>query len=49
VQLLGKYRKALLYKPDSDTPVTLELYPTEEGVGFDIDKMGVIAAIVLTP
>jgi hypothetical protein len=49
VQLLGKYSKALLYKPDSDTPVTLELYKTDEGVGVDIDKMGVVATIVLTP
>lgn len=49
VQLLGKYSKAVLYKPDGDKPVSLDLYATDEGVGFDIDKMGVSAAIVLIP
>ena len=49
IHLLGKYRKALLYRPESTTPVVLELYPTDEGVGVDVEKMGVSAAIVLTP
>ena len=49
VHLLGKYSKALLYRPESEAPVVVELYPTDEGVGLDVDQMGVIAAIVLTP
>src|SRR5262249_21972221 len=49
VHLLGKYSKAVLLQPESDRPVSLELYPTDEGVGLDIDKIGVAAAIVLTP
>jgi hypothetical protein len=49
VHLLGKYSKATLYMPDSGTPVPLELYPTDEGVGFDIDKMSFVAAVVLEP
>jgi hypothetical protein len=47
VHLLGKYGKAILYKPDG--AIVLDLYPTDEGVGFDLDQVGVIAAIVLTP
>jgi len=49
VHLLGKYRTALLYSPELKQPLVLELYPTDEGVGLDVDKMGVNAAIVLTP
>ncbi len=49
VHLLGKYSKALLYKSDSDKPMALELYTTDEGVGLDLDQLGVSAAIVLTP
>ena len=49
VHLLGKYSKALLYRAESATPVVLELYPTDEGVGLDIEQLGVNGAVVLTP
>lgn len=49
VQLLGKYKRALLYRPEVAQPVVLELYPTEEGVGVDIEKLGSAGAVVLVP
>ena len=47
VHLLGEYKKALLYRPDSAVPVTLELYKTDEGSGLDVDQLSSVAAIVL--
>jgi len=46
VHLLGKYKRARLYSPER--PVReLELYPIDEGVGVDIDRVSVCATLVL--
>jgi hypothetical protein len=46
VQFLGDYKKATLLAPDG-TAKPLEVYPTEEGGGVDIAKVGVCATIKL--
>ena len=46
--MLNRFREqALLYRPDSAVPVTLELYKTDEGSGLDVDQLSSVAAIVL--
>lgn len=49
VHLLGKYKSAKLYMPESPKPVTLELYEIDEGVGCDIDKLVSAGVLVLEP
>ena len=49
VHLLGEYRKATLYRPESPSGVNLELYKTDEGSGLDIDQMSTVAVVVLQP
>jgi hypothetical protein len=43
---LGKYRRARLYTPERGER-TLEVYPTEEGTGVDIDRISVCATLRL--
>jgi hypothetical protein len=46
VHVLGKYRSASLYRPDGD-PIPVTGYDLEEGTGFDIDRIGTVATLVL--
>ena len=46
VHLLGKFKSAKLYSPDSPVK-TIPVYDNEEGTGIDIDKIGVSATLVL--
>jgi hypothetical protein len=48
VHFLGGYRRATLVTPEG-VEKSLEIYPTEEGSGIDIDKVGVCATIKLEP
>jgi hypothetical protein len=44
--LLGKYRKATLYRPGREARA-LELFDNEDGVGVDVDEVDVAALVVL--
>jgi hypothetical protein len=46
VHFLGDYRKATLVMPDA-AEAPLEIYPTEEGKGVDIAKVGICATVRL--
>ena len=46
VHFIGDYKHATLTSPEG-TEKTLEIYPTEEGGGVDIDKVAVCATIRL--
>ena len=48
VHFLGNYRHATLMTPEG-LEKTLELYPTDEGSGVDIDKVEICATIKLEP
>lgn len=48
VHLLGKYASARLFQPGA-APSNLELYPTDEGMGLDLAKIGTVATVVLEP
>jgi hypothetical protein len=49
VHLLGTFKSAKLYRPETPGGKAMDLYPIDEGVGFDIDKVGSVATIVLEP
>ena len=44
--VLGTYKHARLYTPESE-PKDLSVYPVEEGTGIDIEKVNVVATLVL--
>ncbi len=46
VHVLGKFAHARLYTPEG-APRDLEVYPTEEGTGVDIDRVSVWATVQL--
>jgi hypothetical protein len=46
VQVLGKFTRARLFAPEAP-PQDLEVYPIEDGVGVDIPRVAVLAALVL--
>lgn len=48
VHLLGNYKSATLLRPEA-AAVPLELYPTDEGAGFDIAQVVGVATVVLEP
>ena len=47
VQMLGKFQSAELLTPRQRRK--LELYDTEDGVGFDLDKLEDVAILLLEP
>jgi hypothetical protein len=47
VHVLGSYKDAVLYRPEG-APVHLASYEVEDGSGFDIEKVGAVATLVLT-
>lgn len=49
VHLLGTYKSARIYRPETPAGKALELYPIDEGVGCDVDQVGSVATIVLEP
>ena len=46
VHLLGSYKKARLFSPESP-PRDLDLYPVEDGLGVDIPEAGLFTTLVL--
>ena len=46
VHVLGTYKSAALYYPEGP-PVSISGYEIEDGTGYDIDKVGTVATIVL--
>ena len=44
--VLGTFKHARLYTPESE-PKDLPVYPVEEGTGIDIEKVNVVATLVL--
>lgn len=46
VHVLGKYKSAVLQRPDGP-PLNLSGYEIEEGTGYDVDKVGTVATIIL--
>jgi hypothetical protein len=49
VHLLGDYKSAKLYMPESPKPLTLELYKIDEGMGLDLDRIATVGVLVLEP
>lgn len=47
VHVLGKYKEAKLYRPDGP-PIGISGYELEDGTGYDIDRVGPAATLVLT-
>ncbi len=46
VHYLGNFKRATLLTPEGEAK-TLEIYPTEDGSGVDIDRVSVCATIKL--
>ncbi len=46
VHVLGAYKSAVLMRPDGP-PIALTGYEIEEGTGYDVDRIGTLATIVL--
>lgn len=49
VHLLGEYKSAKLYMPESPKPLTLDLYKIDEGMGLDLDRIATVGVLVLEP
>jgi hypothetical protein len=47
VHVLGQYKEAKLYRPDG-SPLNISGYAVEDGTGYDIDRVGAAATLVLT-
>jgi hypothetical protein len=47
VHVLGQYKEAKLYRPDG-SPLNISGYEVEDGTGYDIDRVGAAATLVLT-
>jgi hypothetical protein len=47
VHVLGKYKEAKLFRPDGP-PIGITGYEVEDGTGYDIDRVGPAATLVLT-
>lgn len=46
VHVLGKYKSAMLHQPGA-SPLAVAGYEVDEGTGFDIDRVGSVATLVL--
>ncbi len=46
VHALGTWKRATLYRPEG-APVNLPVYPVSEGTGIDLDKLDVVATLLL--
>jgi hypothetical protein len=46
VHVLGKYRDATLHQPGA-SPIAVQGYEIEEGTGYDIERVGSVATLVL--
>jgi hypothetical protein len=49
VHLLGAFKSATIYRPETPAGKALELYPIDEGMGCDVDTVSTVATIVLEP
>lgn len=47
VHVLGAYKSAVLVRPDG-APLTVAGYAVDDGAGYDIDRVGSVATLVLT-